>query len=313
MSMRLTLARLANRLLPPLVSNRLTLHYIYPYERALRDDPEFRSKAVTGSYYHGTLRDVHGYMFGMHGYFDWRVIAVAGAVLKAGDEVVEVGANVGTETIALADLVGPSGKVLAIEPVTSNLERLRALNERSGLRHVEVIESAVSDFEGSVEFAQPADLAHSGLGHIYAKESGGVSTLISVPCTTLDQLLARRGPVRLITIDAEGAELGILRGARASLERDRPVLLVEACGPHLRRFGGGLSDLHGELEKQGYRVYQIAKLGLREPSLGTDQQTNWVGLPQSMAGEAVRISQRLFACGVIPCVPGLNPLTRHAQ
>ena len=84
MSMRLTLARLANRIFPPLISNRLTLKYIYPYNVAQRDGTEFRSRAVTGSEYHGNRGDVHGYMFGMHGYFDWRMIAVAGAVQGGG-------------------------------------------------------------------------------------------------------------------------------------------------------------------------------------------------------------------------------------
>jgi hypothetical protein len=90
------------------VSNRLTLRYIHPFERSLRDGSEFRSRAVTGSYYHGSRHDVHGYMFGMHGYFDWRVIAVVGAVLRAGDVAVEVGANVGANVGA-----GRSGNSIA--------------------------------------------------------------------------------------------------------------------------------------------------------------------------------------------------------
>jgi FkbM family methyltransferase len=312
MSARLIVARSVSRILPPLVSNRLTLRYIYPFDRAIRDRSEFRTRAVTGSYYHGSVHDIHGHMFRMHGYFDWRVIAVAGAVLRPGDLVVEVGANVGTETVALADLVGPGGAVLAIEPIPENVVRLRMLNEQSGLSQVEVIPVALSDADGSVRFQPPTEPGHSGMGHILGREEDNLAAVVEVSCTTLDGLLEGRPPVRLITMDAEGSELNILRGARRCLQRDRPVLIIEACAPHLRRYGGTLSDLQEELERQRYRALQIAKLGLRAPDLALGDSTNWLALPVERADEAVQISRRVLACGTLPCVRGLNPLTRCA-
>jgi FkbM family methyltransferase len=311
MSLRLTLARVTSLLFPPLLSNRLTMRYIFPYERARFEASEFRSRGVTGSYYNCDLKDVHAYMFAMLGYFDWRVIAVAGAVIKPGDVVIEVGANVGTETIALADLVGPEGKVYAIEPVPANLAWLRTLNERSNLHQVEVVPQAIADFEGEVEFAAPADFSHSGMGHIRGANQGVEPCLNRVPCTTLDALTTGRGcgPVRLIAIDAEGSEPVVLRGASRCLQEDQPVLILEACEPHLKRFGSSLAELHSMLQTKGYVIHQIGKLGLRQPDVHSDQSTNWVALPGAMAGEAPRIHRRLVACGLLPCLPGVNPLT----
>ena len=312
MSRRLTLARLTGLLFPPLLSNRLTMRYVFPYERARLLASEFRSRGVTGSYYHSDLKDLHTYMFAMLGYFDWRVIAVAGAVISPGDVVVEVGANVGTETIALADLVGPEGKVYAIEPVPANLARLRTLNERSNLHQVEVVPQAIVDFEGEVEFAAPTDVSHSGLGHIRGAGQGALPGLFRVPCTTLDALTSGggRGPVRLIAIDAEGSEAVVLRGASRCLQEDQPVLILEAYESHLNRFGSSLAELHSMLQTNGYVIHQIGKLGLRQPDVHSDQASNWVALPGARAGEARRIHRRLVACALLPCLPGVNPLTR---
>jgi FkbM family methyltransferase len=251
-------------------------------------------------------------MFGMHGYFDWRVIAIAGAVLRPGDVAVEVGANVGTETVALADLVGPRGRVYAIEPLPSNLERLRTLNDASVLHQVEVLPYAVSDVPGVVRFAPPADRAHSGIGHILGRDEAETAS-IEVPCSALDTLFADRGPISLMCIDVEGAEIGVLRGGRVCLARDRPVLILEACAAHLRRFGDRLADLHGELLSQGYRVYRVTKFGLSEPDLHSDGQTNWFALPGSASDLVARVRRRLLACGLLPCLPGINPLTRRAE
>jgi FkbM family methyltransferase len=250
-------------------------------------------------------------MFGMHGYFDWRVIAIAGAVLRPGDIAVEVGANVGTETVALADLVGTQDKVFAIEPLPSNLERLRTLNDASGLRQVEVLPYAVSDSIGVVRFSPPADRAHSGIGHIVGRDEAEALS-IEVPCSTVDTLVGDHGPIRLMCIDVEGAELGVLRGGRVCLTRDHPVLILEACAPHLRRFGYGLADLHAELRSQGYRVYQVTKLGLSEPDLRSDDYSNWCALSEPVADLVGRVRRRFLACGLLPCLPGINPLTRRA-
>ena len=78
-------------------------------------------------------------------------------------------------------------------------------------------------------------------------------------------------------------------GARESLARYRPILIVEASGFYLRRLGASVAELYDELSRHGYRVHHIGKLGLVKPEPNSDNQTNWVALPESMAGEATRV------------------------
>src|SRR5438093_3231254 len=109
------MAQMTCRMLPPVVASRVA-HAIYPFARAKRDAHPFVTHARTGSLFSSVTNDCHAHHFSMLGYYDWRQWAIATAVCRAGDVVVEVGANIGTETIGFADIVGPSGRVYAFEP-----------------------------------------------------------------------------------------------------------------------------------------------------------------------------------------------------
>jgi FkbM family methyltransferase len=311
--LRLALARFFARHLPPVIGAYVSRR-IYPYERGWSDDHSFRVRAWSGSMFVGTTRDAHAHLFAIHGYFDWRLHAIAAYLCRSGETIVEVGANVGTETIRFADAVGPHGRVFAFEPDPSNLEQIRRMLLSGGIEHVEVIPAAVSDVAGSIAFSPSLDERESGSGHIQDGATAGSDAIIRVDCTTLDSIFTSRGSVHHIFIDAEGAEVMILRGGRGVLRRDRPTLVVEAQEAHLRRFGFGLRDLKAELESHDYRVYQIARVGLAEPQVDGFRPTrNWLALPPSLAGQASRIHRHLVRCGLLPCVRGLNPLTRRSD
>src|ERR1700737_4902683 len=116
---RLTLARILAGCAPPLIAARVSL--IYSIDRGWTDAYEFHRRSRTGSVYLGNTRDVAARSFAIHGYFDWRLLAAARYFCKPGDTIVEVGANVGTETIGFADIVGVGGHVYAFEPLPSNI------------------------------------------------------------------------------------------------------------------------------------------------------------------------------------------------
>ena len=61
------------------------------------------------------------YPFAVHGYFYCTAWGITLAIFAPGDTIVEVGANVGTETIGFSDIVGRSGRVIAFEPVPANI------------------------------------------------------------------------------------------------------------------------------------------------------------------------------------------------
>lgn len=159
---------------------------------------------------------------------------------RPGDTVVDVGANIGEWTLQMADAVGPSGRVIAIEPIPHLAEALQKSALANNMRHVSIAAVALSEDEGQAEFSvERANTGGSRLGR-YARDKGEFDT-ITVRLETLDGLIARSGVGRVdfIKVDVEGFELEVLRGARATLAKHRPPMYLElgaedvAKRPHL--------------------------------------------------------------------------------
>jgi FkbM family methyltransferase len=153
-------------------------------------------------------------------------------LVKPGDWVIDIGANVGYYSTLLSRLVGPTGRVFAFEPMPQTAEILAFVLQQSGcFRNVTLMNMAVGDFSGIVKF----DLPVSGPGlpnyfRAHMQDDGDYS----VYCTSIDQLSFPKR-IAFIKIDAEGAETQVLRGMRKLIERDRPIILAEGDDQSLRQ------------------------------------------------------------------------------
>jgi FkbM family methyltransferase len=303
---RRRLAAVLCRPLPPLISQRVR-SAIYPLTRAITDAQQVTVTALTGSTFHTSTNDFHGYVFSVHGFYEWRNWAIALALCGPEDTIIEIGANIGTETIGFSDLV-PRGRVVAFEPLPSNLDKLkRALAE---IRHdnVEIRAEAVSSSVGTVRFAIPEDAMMSGVGHIADGASSARS--IEVRTVTLDAIASELGAARLICIDAEGAETAILDGARGYLADHGPALVLEASPPLLERAGRTLAELHASIAGAGYQIFEIGRLDLRplhEVPAGRKPR-NWLCLAGPDRERADDVRRSIVRCGLVPSLPMLHPL-----
>ncbi len=155
-------------------------------------------------------------------------IDIIDAMCRPGDCVLDIGANVGDWAMPFALRVGPTGCVLAFEPVPYLAETVAKTARVNRQDWVEVHQLALSDCDGSSEFSvESGNSGGSRLGR-----AAGDFAVIAVATRRLDSLLAERPDIDridFIKIDVEGHELGVLRGATATLARFRPPLLLE-CG-----------------------------------------------------------------------------------
>lgn len=155
------------------------------------------------------------------------------SMVRPGDWVLDVGANIGHYTSRLSQLVGPGGRVVAFEPVPATFELLASNVSRLACANVTLLNVAASDTTRSVGMSMPA--FHSGLANFYMARIGSGFGDLNVMAITVDGLgLPQR--VTLVKIDAEGHELSVLQGMRSLLERDRPALIVEDNSPELEPF-----------------------------------------------------------------------------
>ncbi|MCU0561213.1 MAG: FkbM family methyltransferase [Desulfobacterales bacterium] len=139
-----------------------------------------------------------------------------------GTVAVDVGANLGIHALVLAACVGKGGKVHAFEPVPSICARLAENLKLNGVANVELHPEALGNASGEVVFdANPSDF-NIGKGRVTSQGN------VIVPIDTLDECLREEPlPVSLIKIDVEGHELEVLKGGVDTLEKQRPVLVME--------------------------------------------------------------------------------------
>jgi FkbM family methyltransferase len=162
--------------------------------------------------------------------------------------IVEIGANIGSQTIALARRAkAVGGNLVAFEPQPFVFQNLCANLALNGLENVTAWPFACAPQAGTVWLDPPNYLQHGNFGGVSVR-SEVIAGGIQVPCVRLDDLL-RDQPVTLLKVDVEGFELQVLEGAREILSRHRPVLYIEndrvAQSPALIEF----------LQQRGYRLW----------------------------------------------------------
>ncbi len=201
--------------------------------------------------------------------------------VRAGDRVLDVGANVGFYTVRLAKQVGPGGSVIAFEPVPDVFEILRYVKQALRLDNVVLHPCAISDRDGEVEMTVPLErdgVANYYLSHL-GKDANSPGRRIRAAVRTLDSVRAS-GPGRIafMKCDVEGAELLVMRGAEAMLRSDRPIILCEVSD-FSERLGHRAGEVFAFLRALDYRGYAIRDAKLEpadQPVSGVD---NYVFLP----------------------------------
>jgi len=144
-------------------------------------------------------------------------------MIKPGDHVVEVGANMGSLTVPLANAVGPAGSLTAFEPQPILFQNLCANVALNGFLHVRKINAAIGAELGSVRlpklnFEKPGLFGAHGIG---SNEDGD-----PCPVYKLDDILSLPS-CKLMKIDVEGMEADVIRGSVEFIQQHRPILYVE--------------------------------------------------------------------------------------
>ena len=150
-------------------------------------------------------------------------IAFFRQVVRPGDGVVEVGANIGAHTVPLAQLVGSTGRVVAIEAQRIVFQTLCANLALNSIVNVEAINAAAGSAPGSLlipdfDYSREGNFGGISVNKFEQGRKGAVVTLDDV--VDLKRL-------KLIKIDVEGMEGEVLAGARKLIEAHKPFLYVE--------------------------------------------------------------------------------------
>jgi len=207
--------------------------------------PEPFSAAVLYASTEGGLR----YLRPRMGAVDPVLLGLASEVVRPGDVVWDIGANVGLFSFAAAVAAGPGGQVLAVEPdavLVSFLRRSAAANRAHA--PVGVLPVAIAGALGVARFhVALRNRSTSHLDGFGTKQAGGVRATELVPTVTLDWLAGHFPAPSVLKIDVEDAEAQALAGAAGVLAA-KPTIICEVAAHNA-------TAVHRVLSRHGYTCY----------------------------------------------------------
>lgn len=168
---------------------------------------------------------------------------------KSGDVVIDIGAHFGLFAIAAAKSVAPAGRVYAFEPTPSTF---KVLSQTIGLNKFESVirpsQKAVADKPGKTKFyigETPGDVANSLVNYNDTIHKGYDVELTSCDSFCDENKIAPA----FLKIDAEGAELSVLKGASKTLKIHRPFCILSMHPLSLQK-GGNSNEMVWDFVQQ---------------------------------------------------------------
>ena len=229
-------------------------------------------------------------------------------IMGPGDVVVDAGANIGLFTLLASVRVGPTGRVLAVEPDPENFSRLDECIRENRISNVDLFALALEEVSGDRRFLEGSGNTARVVTQPSAQGATPVSTI------TVDEISRRekRQPT-VVKIDVEGSEAGVFRGLSETLASVRALVVeVENADsasviasslsqfrispirtPGLRRYL--VTALHRplllpalELNNRFRSVLRLARRGFSPRALVRGYPENWLAERQPRSGATTR-------------------------
>lgn len=178
------------------------------------------------------------------GTYEPHIVSFYRRFIRPGMVVADIGANIGFHALHAATLVGPSGRVVAVEPDPRSVSLMKlSLSLNSPALPMEIVAAALSDAQEDLIHTDLGNAGNSGARFTHRSRSR-LERLVHGVAPVYRTVRAIRWddhyldlPVSLVKIDIEGFEPHALRGMERSLMRQRPVILSEFAPSNLESLG----------------------------------------------------------------------------
>ncbi len=214
--------------------------------------------------------------------FEPEVRALA-TLVKPGFFCFDVGGAYGRYAFPLARMVGPQGRIYSFEPGSYSSRVFKFVKSFFGLNNVVLIQKAVSDRSGPVQLClPPRKFGKLGPSLAYIRSRSKADSFCEkVDALTLDDFVKDKDLSRLdlIKCDTEGSELLVFEGAKAVIERFRPIVLTEIDADNMARFGHKPSDMLDFFRARNYRL-MIWSQAAFIPIAAADKPGNYFFMPE---------------------------------
>jgi len=168
----------------------------------------------------------------LFGDLDPKLTLLAKLLIREGDHVVDIGAHFGLFSLQVARMVGPTGRVDAVEPQPAMAAFLKTSRAMNGWCHLHVHETALGTRNAVGMLSVP--LGNSGAASLIRR---GISdTRLPIMIERSGSFLSELdgGHIRFMKMDTEGSESDIVRGGLSFFRRHRPDVIFFEAQDHRR-------------------------------------------------------------------------------
>lgn len=240
-----------------LLKGPLAARYLNPY---LRDHPRQRVvEARFGARFACDSRDLIQRYISLYGVWEPHMTRWLRSRLGPGDTFIDVGANIGYFAILGSRLVGGTGRVVAIEASPAFHDRVLQHVGLNGCDNVRTVNEAVSDSHKKLTFVLAS--SHNMGANSIVPYDGPAESSFEMAARPLPEILDEDelATARVIKIDVEGAEGGVMRGLAPALGRLRPdaEIAVEVTPDRMSQLGDSIDELMETMARHGFCTYRL--------------------------------------------------------
>ncbi|WP_052808095.1 FkbM family methyltransferase [Methyloterricola oryzae] len=210
------------------------------------------------------LREGIDFAIWLLGSFEPETVRAYQRIIKKGDVVLDIGANIGAHTLLLAEAVGSEGRVIAFEPTDYAFSKLMQNCELNPQLRMQISCNQLM-LVGSESKSRDTPGLYSSWPLKYDEALHGVHQGRLMPISgaavrCLDSVVNSIGIDRVdcIKLDIDGHESDMLKGGSETLSRWHPSIVMELAPHVLQECGTTLQELTGILHSHGYRFYSVS-------------------------------------------------------
>lgn len=196
-----------------------------------------------------------------YGFYERATSRVLRKYIRPDMTVIEAGANIGAHTFEIAKTLDEKkGIIYSFEPTEYAFSKLRTNFQLNGFKNIVLEQIALSDINEEKEIHRASSPETMPFKASWDLKTGHAkcTSLDRIKFEKLDSYVSRNGidKLHLIKMDVDGYELKVVRGGIDTIEKHKPIMIVE-FGTTLERVGDRLEDLVELLSSQGYLFYSI--------------------------------------------------------
>lgn len=176
------------------------------------------------------------------------------AQVKSGMHIIDIGAHLGLFSSVSSQLAGPEGKIVCFEPTPATFEILEKTLKLNHCNNVTAVQAAVSDKDGKATFYVSRTAGCNSNSLVKNKLEGELQAY-EVNLVTLDSIISKYFlKPSLIKIDAEGAELDVLKGGVTTFKKYKPILILGLHPAFIKEKNDSLASIWDLLNDCRYEI-----------------------------------------------------------